>query len=100
MLAKWNKTACMIGILQVNYLTGPIFYAIAYFIGKSLCGFTDTFELPETMSFGAVKDIFFGNAEVFISLLTGGLILSIPMTLGAFYLVRSLFSGTFKTQAL
>jgi uncharacterized protein len=98
MLAKWNKMACLVGILQVNYLTGPLFYALAYFIGKSVCGFGNTFEMPARMSFGALKDIFFGNADVFISLLTGGMILSIPMTVGAFFLVRSMFHKRLNTQ--
>jgi uncharacterized protein (DUF2062 family) len=97
-LARWNKMACLIGIMQVNYLTGPLFYALAYFVGKGVCGYSSTFELPKTMSFGAVKDIFFGNTDVFISLLTGGLILSVPLTIGAYYLVRSLFSNKLKTQ--
>lgn len=95
-LARWNKTACMIGILQVNYITGPLFYALAYFVGKSVCGYENTFELPDRMTFGAVKDIFFGNADVFISLLAGGLLLSVPMTLGAYYLARSIFYKKFK----
>jgi hypothetical protein len=99
-LARWNKMACMVGILQVNYLTGPIFYATAYFVGKGVCGYSEPFELPSQMSFGAVKDIFFGNVEVFLSLLTGGLILSIPLTIGAFYLVRSIFSRNLKPQAI
>jgi uncharacterized protein len=97
-LARWNKMACLIGIMQVNYVTGPLFYALAYFVGKGVCGYSSTFELPETMSFSAVKDIFFGNADVFISLLTGGLILSVPLTIGAYYLVRSLFSNKLKPQ--
>jgi uncharacterized protein len=100
MLTKWNKMACLIGILQVNYVTGPLFYALAYFVGKGVCGYSSTFELPKTMSFSAVMDIFFGNADVLISLLTGGLILSVPLTIGAYYLVRSIFSSNLKTQAL
>lgn len=100
MLAKWNKMACLIGIMQVNYLTGPLFYALAYFLGKSICGYSGAFQMPGRMSFGAVKDIFFGNTDVFISLLTGGLVLSIPFTLGAFFLVRSLFIKNLKPQAI
>jgi uncharacterized protein (DUF2062 family) len=99
-LAGWNKMACMVGILQVNYLTGPFFYALAYFVGKGVCGYNEPFELPSKMSFGAVKDMFFGNLDVFLSLLTGGLILSIPLTIGAFYLVKSMFSRNLKPQVL
>jgi uncharacterized protein (DUF2062 family) len=99
-LLKWNKTACLIGILQVNYLTGPLFYALAYFVGKAVCGFSNSFELPAQMNFSAMKEIFFGNADVFISLLTGGLILSVPLTVGAFYLAKSIFHRNLNTQAI
>lgn len=99
-LARWNKMACMIGVLQVNYLTGPFYYALAYFVGKGICGYSTTFQLPERMSVVALKDIFFGNVDVFLSLLTGGLILSIPLTIGAYYLVRSIFPNKLKPQAL
>lgn len=98
MLAKWNKMACLLGIMQVNYLTGPLFYAAAYFLGDAVCGFSNSFQLPERMNFAAVKDIFFGNADVFLSLLTGGIILSIPLTIGAFFLARSLFARRLKAQ--
>jgi uncharacterized protein (DUF2062 family) len=49
-ILRWSKVACLIGVLQVNYLTGPIFYALAYFIGKGVCGYSNTIELPELMS--------------------------------------------------
>lgn len=99
-LLKWNKTACLIGILQVNYLTGPLFYALAYFVGKAVCGFSSSFELPAHMNFSAMKEIFFGNADVFFSLLTGGLILGVPLTIGAFYLAKSIFHRNLNTQAI
>ena len=97
-LAKWNKMACMIGVLQVNYLTGPLFYALAFLIGKNVCGYPTTFELPDRMSFSAIKDLLTGNADVFVSLAVGGLILSIPLTIGAFYLAKSFLSKNLKTQ--
>jgi uncharacterized protein (DUF2062 family) len=98
MLAKWNKMACMIGVFQVNYITGPLFYALAYFVGKYVCGYQSAFEMPRKMNFAAFKDIFLGNTDVLLSLATGGLILSIPMTIGAFYLAKSLFAKKLNTQ--
>jgi uncharacterized protein len=89
-MTKWNKLSCMVGIFQVNYFTGPLFYGLAYFIGKSVCGFDNSFELPDPLTFSAMKDIILSNADVFISILTGGMILSIPMTLGAFFFVKSI----------
>jgi uncharacterized protein len=97
-LVRWNKMACLIGILQVNYITGPLFYALAYFVGKTVCGYSNTFVIPKTMNFDVIKDIFFGSPDIFISLLTGGLILGIPMTIGGFYIARSFFFNKFKTN--
>jgi len=97
-LTKWNKTACMIGVFQVNSLTGPLYYAAAYFVGNRVCGFDNAFEMPDSMNFGVIKDLFFGSTEIFLTLLVGGLIISIPMTIGAFYLVKYIFSRRSNTQ--
>jgi uncharacterized protein (DUF2062 family) len=99
-LLKWNKTACLLGIIQVNYLTGPFYYALAYFLGKEVCGYSNALELPGKMSPAIVKDLFFGNADVFVSLVVGGLIIGIPLTAVAFYLVKSLFHSKLKIQAI
>jgi uncharacterized protein len=97
-LVRWNKMACLIGILQVNYITGPFFYTIAYFVGKTVCGYSNTCVIPKAMNFFIIKDIFFGSPDILISLVTGGLILGIPMTIGSFFLVRSVFTRKIKTQ--
>lgn len=88
----------MVGILQVNYLTGPFFYTVAYFLGKEVCGFENALEWPGRMSFQALVDIFIGNADVFVSLLIGGMILGIPMAAGSWYLARSILSWKLKPQ--
>ena len=98
MLARWSKMACMVGILQVNYLTGPFFYTVAYVVGKEVCGFENALEWPGRLSFQALADIFTSNAEVFVSLLVGGMILGIPMAVGSWYLARSVLQWKFKPQ--
>jgi uncharacterized protein (DUF2062 family) len=98
LIARWNKISCMLGILQVNYLTGPFFYALAYLLGKKVCGFQNSIALPDKMSFHAVLNLFLGNADVFISLLVGGLMLSIPMTIGSWYLAKSILNLRLKPQ--
>ena len=98
MLVKWNKVACMLGILQVNYLTGPFFYAAAFFLGKAVCGYSHTVQLPDKMNFHAMIDLFLGNADVFVSLLVGGFLLSIPMTIGSYFLAKSILNWKLKPQ--
>jgi len=95
---KWSKMACLAGIMQVNYLTGPLFYAASYFVGKAVCGFSNCFQLPERMNLAALKMMLFSNSDVFISLLVGGFILGIPLTFGAYYLTRTIISRKLNTQ--
>ncbi|HSG67100.1 MAG TPA: DUF2062 domain-containing protein [Bacteroidales bacterium] len=97
-VAKWNKVACLLGILQVNYLTGPLFYALAFFLGKAVCGFSHSLALPEKMTISTIAELFLGNANVFVSLLVGGLLLSIPMTIGSYFLARSILNWKLKPQ--
>ena len=92
-LAKWNKVACLIGILQVNYLTGPAFYSLAYYLGDKIRGVSHSFQLPVNLNLTAMKEILYNSTDVLLSLLLGGGILSIPLTLLAFYGVRSILSG-------
>lgn len=97
-LVKWNKTACLIGILHINYITGPFFYSLAFLVGKGVCGFPATGSLPSKLDLNWIREAFFGNAEIFLALFTGGLILGIPLTIGAYYLAKSLFSNHIQRQ--
>ncbi|MDD1712288.1 MAG: DUF2062 domain-containing protein, partial [Methanoregulaceae archaeon] len=66
------------------------FYGFSFYVGKTVTGSHVTYEWPETVSLRALYGLFLGNAPVFLSLLTGGLILGIPMAVAAYYLSRAL----------
>ena len=99
-LVRWNKTACLIGILHINYITGPVFYSLAFILGKAVCGYSTPYSIHGKMNLAGFKEMFFGDIEIFLALLTGGLILGIPLTIGAYFLARSLFINRFKGQLI
>ncbi len=98
-IMKWNKMACMLGILQVNYLTGPFFYGLAFMIGKQVCGMDGALAMPEHFNLRSMAAFITGNAEVFIALLAGGALLGIPLCIASYFLVRALYSKPLKIAA-
>ncbi len=87
---RWNKIASVIGVYHVNPLTGPPFYALAFFIGKSVLGTEGQFVFPRGAGMSALINVFTGAGHVFLSLLLGGLILGIPLTCIAFLSAKKL----------
>jgi hypothetical protein len=85
-LFKWSKAATIIGVFHINAFTGPFFYGLSFLVGKKLLGTNVEFLYPETVSLKAIFTLFTGNISVFYSLLLGGLILGIPMAIGAYWL--------------
>ncbi|MFH1296570.1 MAG: DUF2062 domain-containing protein [Bacteroidota bacterium] len=83
---KWSKVAAVIGVYHINILTAPLFYGFSFLVGKQVLGAQIDFSYPEKVSVKALLDIFCGNISIFYSLLLGGLILGIPLTIGAYYL--------------
>lgn len=83
---KWSKISAVFGVYHINLFTAPFFYTVSFFIGRSLMGTDYTFVYPEELSAGEILKIFYGNLPVFYSLMVGGLILGIPMAIGAWFL--------------
>jgi len=85
-LLKWNKTASVIGVYHINILTAPIFYGFSFLVGKWILGTSVVFLFPETISFSAFYEAFFDSVMIFYSLLVGGVVLGLPMAIGAYFL--------------
>ncbi len=85
-LLKWNKTSSVIGVYHINILTAPLFYGFSFLVGKWVLGTDVVFVFPDTISFSAFYEAFLGNSSIFYSLLVGGIVLGVPMAVGAYYL--------------
>ena len=98
-LFKWSKVAAVIGVFHINVLTAPLFYGFSFLLGKKVLGTHIEFSYPETVNLKVLFEIFQGNISIFYSLLLGGLILGIPMAIGAYYLsMRLTQDSKFKDQ--
>jgi uncharacterized protein len=85
-LFKWNKVAAIIGVFHINAFTGPLFYGLSYLVGNKVLGTKIDFDFTGTVNLKVIFEIFQGNISIFYSLLLGGLMLGIPMSVGAYWL--------------
>ena len=76
----WSRPAALIGVFHINAFTGPIFYALAFGIGKLVLGTEVNFVFPKELGLASVWNAFMGNRDIFMALLIGGLLLGIPGT--------------------
>jgi uncharacterized protein len=85
-ILKWSRLAAVIGVYHNNILTGPLYYSCAFFVGSWLtpndASLPDISEISAGMFFNAL----YGSWSLFRTLLVGGLILGIPLSLAAFFL--------------
>jgi len=99
-LLKWNKTSSVIGVYHINILTAPLFYGFSFIVGKWVLGTDVVFAFPDTISFSAFYEAFLGNSSIFYSLLVGGIVLGVPMAVGAYYLSMTILKGNGQSPQL
>ncbi|NQV02104.1 MAG: SDR family NAD(P)-dependent oxidoreductase [Bacteroidia bacterium] len=87
-ILKWNRVSSVIGVYHINLFTAPLFYGLAFIVGKWVLGTDVVFVFPDTVGFSAFWGAFTGNMIIFYSLLIGGIVLGVPMSVGAYYLSR------------
>jgi len=69
----------------INILTAPLFYGVAFLVGKWVLRTDVVFVFPDTMSFSAFYEAVVGNSMIFYCLLVGGIVLGVPMAAGAYW---------------
>ena len=99
---KWNKVAAIIGVFHINPLTGPIFYGFSFLVGNSVLGSDVSFDFTWPITIKTLYDIITANSMVFMSLLTGGIILGLPLAIAAYFFSNSFIhhKTSLKTNAL
>jgi uncharacterized protein len=89
-IVHWNKISCIIGVLHINILTGPLFYGLSFVIGRTVIGTHLAFNPSQLLSFKGFLALATGSADVFLSLLAGGMVLGVPLSVGAYFMARAL----------
>jgi uncharacterized protein len=87
---KWNKAAAIIGVLHINILTAPVFYGFSFMVGKSVLGSDVSFDFSWPITLKTFYEVFTSNSMVFMSLLTGGIILGVPLAFAAYFISNSI----------
>jgi uncharacterized protein len=89
-VCKWNKAAALIGVFHVNLFTAPLFYGFAFVVGRFVLGSSAEFSWPDKVNLVTIFEIFRGNVSIMYNLTLGGLILGVPMAIGAYFLAKCL----------
>jgi uncharacterized protein len=95
---RWNRLAAVIGVYHNNILTGPLYYSCAYFIGSWLTPADASLPVISGMSAKMLFATLYGSWGFFRTLLVGGLILGIPLSLAAFFLSFMFLRRNEKTK--
>jgi len=99
---KWNKVAAIFGVFHINILTAPVFYGFSFLVGKSVLGSDVAFDFSWPITIRTLFEMITTNSIVFMSLLTGGIILGLPMAVAAYFFSDSLIhrKASLKPNAL
>jgi uncharacterized protein (DUF2062 family) len=89
-LLKWNKVAAIIGVFHINLLTAPVFYGFSFWVGKTVLGSDVSFHFSWPITFKTLLELATTNSIIFMSLLTGGVVLGIPMAVAAYFLSNTI----------
>lgn len=85
-LLGWSKISALIGVQITNVATIPLIYPLNYWVGAKLIGASNAICWPETFDFSALLAFMKQSPMVLLDLFVGGLILSIPLALGGYFL--------------
>jgi len=71
---KYNKAAAISGVFNTNLATGAFVFAFNFWLGKKVLGIETAFEMPDKINLSFAKTVINAGTDVFLSLLTGGII--------------------------
>ncbi len=83
---KYNKAAAITGVFNTNLATGAFVFAFNFWLGKKVLGIETAFEMPDKINLSFAKIVIEAGTDVFLSLLTGGIITGIIAMFLAYYI--------------
>ena len=86
-LIKVHRTAAVIAVFNTNLATGLLIYMFNYYLGKRVLGINPSFEFPEKLGFDFISIVLSAGADVFLSLLIGGIITGVVVSFASYHIV-------------
>lgn len=87
-LFKVNTKAACIAVFNTNLFTGAFIFAFNYWLGKTVLGISSAFKIPKTINIHFFNTLFKAGADVYISLIVGGIITGTFFAFAAYYLLK------------
>jgi uncharacterized protein len=96
-LIKVNKKAACIGVFNTNVATGAFIFAFNYWLGKAILRLSPDFLMPDNIDFSFIFTVIESGKDVFLCLLTGGVITGLIALFSVYYITMYYFK--FKQYA-
>lgn len=87
-IIRVNKRAACVAVFNTNLFTGPFIFAFNYWLGKNILGINSVFEMPEHINMNFITTIIHAGADVYLSLVAGGIITGVLSAVIAYYVVK------------
>ncbi|MFB6340627.1 DUF2062 domain-containing protein [Saccharicrinis sp. FJH62] len=88
---KVNKKAACIGVFNTNVATGAFVFAFNYWLGKSILNLSPHFVMPEKIGFSFIFTVLESGKDVFLCMLTGGIITGLIALFSVYYITMYYF---------
>ena len=86
-LLRISKKAACIGVFNTNILTGAFIFGFNLWLGKTILGISLNFTMPDKIGFDFIKLVFSAGADVFLSMVIGGIITGIISAVISYYIL-------------
>ena len=87
-IVRVNKRAACVAVFNTNLFTGPFIFAFNYWLGKNILKINSVFEMPEHINIHFITTIIHAGADVYLSLVAGGIITGVLSAVIAYYAVK------------
>jgi uncharacterized protein len=89
-ILRINYKAACLGVFNTNVFTGAFVFMFNFWIGQKILGISPEFTFPEKIGISFLKTILAAGSDVFLCMLTGGIISGIISAILGYYIVRRL----------
>lgn len=81
----WNRLGAIIGINITNVFTAPFVYAVTFWVGAKITGFTRQVHWPASLDWGEFLHLLKASPLILLDLCVGGALLGIPIAVIGYY---------------